>query len=173
MGTEIGEAIADAGPLIHLREIERLHFLRIFETLYVPDAVWAETVGQKHLPEAELAQLGNVERSSPGTGRVATFIEEQALTHLDAGERTCLYLLQQHYASLVLTDDLAVRDAVKKLGGTPVGSLGVIIKAYQMEEIALEEAEHLLHALHRSSTLFVTEAIVELATEQLRAARER
>lgn len=168
MGAEIDEAIADAGPLIHLREIGALHFLRLFEPLYIPDAVWGETVGQGRVPDTELAQLDNVKRPSFDADHVAAFIEEQDLAHLHAGERACLYLLRQQYASLVLTDDLAVRDAVKRLGGTPVGSLGVIVRAFRTGQITLGKAEHLLHGLHRNSTLFVTEAIVELAIEQLR-----
>lgn len=168
MGAAIDEAIADAGPLIHLREIGALHFLRLLEALHIPDAVWAETVGQGRVSDAELVQLGNVKRHSFGVERIAAFVEEQDLTHLHTGERACLYLLQQQDTSLVLTDDLAVRDVVKGLGGTPVGSLGVIVRAYWVGKITLEEAEHLLYALHRNSTLFVTETIVELAVEQLR-----
>lgn len=168
MGAEIGEAIADAGPLIHLREIGALHFLRLFEALHIPDAVWAETVGQGRVPDTDLAQLGNVKRHAFDAARIAAFVEKQSLTHLHTGEQACLYLLQQQDASLVLTDDLSVRDAVKELGGTPVGSLGIIVRAYRVGQTTLQEAERLLHALHRSSTLFVTEAIVELAVEQLR-----
>lgn len=37
-------AVIDAGPLIHLAEIDGLNLLTIFETLHLPEAVWLETV---------------------------------------------------------------------------------------------------------------------------------
>ncbi len=36
-------AVADAGPLIHLHEIDRLSLLQLFALLHIPDAVWQET----------------------------------------------------------------------------------------------------------------------------------
>ncbi len=68
---------------------------------------------------------------------------------------------------ILLTDDLAVRDAAKRLGLTPVGSLGVIVRAYRLGHIILTQAEHRIAALYDASSLFVTRAIVELAIEQL------
>jgi predicted nucleic acid-binding protein len=68
---------------------------------------------------------------------------------------------------VLLTDDLAVRDAAKLLHVTPVGSLGVIVRAYHTQRILLSEAEQYMYALHDVSSLFVTRAIVELAVAQL------
>jgi predicted nucleic acid-binding protein len=41
---------------------------------------------------------------------------------------------------VLLTDDLAARDAAKVLGLTPVGSLGIIARACQMGRITTDEA---------------------------------
>ncbi len=57
---------------------------------------------------------------------------------------------------LLLTDDLAARDAVKRLSLNPVGSLGVIVHAFQQELISLDEAERFLSELYSVSGLFVT-----------------
>lgn len=45
---------------------------------------------------------------------------------------------------VLLTDDLAARDATKVLGLTPVGSLGIIARACQMGRITTDEAERRL-----------------------------
>jgi predicted nucleic acid-binding protein len=66
-----------------------------------------------------------------------------------------------------LTDDLAVRDAAKLLNIVPVGSLGIVVKAYKSGQISLNYAEQSITALHDNSSLFVTRAIVEIAIEQL------
>ena len=70
--------------------------------------------------------------------------------------------------STLLTDDLAVREAAKSLNLTPVGSLGIVVRAYHLGNISLAEAEYCLNALYDVSSLFVTRAIVGLAIEQLR-----
>ena len=69
---------------------------------------------------------------------------------------------------VLLTDDLAVRRAAKALGLTPVGSSGIIAKAHQMGRIFIDTAEHHLRQLYSVSSLFVTQAIVDLAIEQMR-----
>ncbi|WP_022836913.1 hypothetical protein [Salisaeta longa] len=168
MGAEIGPAIADAGPLIHLHEIGCLSFLQLFSVLHVPDAVWNETVGQGRVPPHQIESLDNVLRHAERGQDVQAFIDQESLDDLQYGEQACLWLLAQQEDSLVLTDDLAVRDAVKERGGTPVGSLGIVVRAYRAECIDLDRAERLLRRLHEDSTLFVTEAIVDLAVEQLR-----
>lgn len=68
-----------------------------------------------------------------------------------------------------LTDDLAVRDAASRLGLTPVGSLGVVMKACVKGLTSYDGAEERILELHKSSTLFVTQTIVDLALERLRA----
>ncbi|RKY69208.1 MAG: hypothetical protein DRQ02_01715 [Candidatus Latescibacterota bacterium] len=49
----------------------------------------------------------------------------------------------------------------------PVGSLGVVLRAYRVGHIPLAEAERRIVELYDVSSLFVTPAIVELAIEQL------
>jgi predicted nucleic acid-binding protein len=85
-------AVADAGPLIHLHEIDRLSLLRIFTLLYIPDAVWQETVDQNRLSQAGVLELGNVQPSSLSPAKVDRFILDNHLDALHVGERQCLYL---------------------------------------------------------------------------------
>ena len=47
MGTgTVTSAVADAGPIIHLSEIDALQFLHVFDHLLIPNEVWNETVGK-------------------------------------------------------------------------------------------------------------------------------
>lgn len=168
MGNGIIEiAVADAGPLIHLAEIDCLSLLRICAILHIPEIVWAETAGQGRVAEDDVLKIGNIERQYPIQTEVIQFVKDNGLENLHAGERESLYVCQQKGVSLVLTDDLAVRDAAKKLNLTPVGSLGIIIRAYRGGLIALEEAQKYIVNLQDISSLFVTRAIIELAIEEL------
>lgn len=69
--------------------------------------------------------------------------------------------------SPLLTDDLAVRYRAKSLGLTPVGSLGIVVRAYHLDAISREAAVSKIQALQDISSLFVTPAIVALAIGQL------
>jgi predicted nucleic acid-binding protein len=169
MGTEIGAAIADAGPIIHLYEIGVLRFLRLFDPVHVPEAVWEETVGEERVPPSSLNDLDVLERHHVRSAQVQSLVDRTGLHHLQKGECECLSFLDIQDPDLLLTDDLAVRDAVDELGGTPVGSLGVVVRACRENWIDIDEAERLLRQLHEASTLFVTEALIEIAIDQLQA----
>ncbi len=169
MGNEnLKHVVVDAGPVIHLKEICCLSYLQIFPTLHIPDAVWTETVGHGHLTKEELNELENIKRHTVNNLDVGRFIRDNGCEDLDDGERECLYLCKSIDVPLVLTDDLAVRDAAKRLDIVPIGSLGVVVKAYHAGIISLAEAESRLNNLYDISSIFVTRAIVEIAIEQLR-----
>jgi predicted nucleic acid-binding protein len=74
---------------------------------------------------------------------------------------------RQAGVEIILTDDLAAREAAKILSLTPVGSLGIVVRAYRLGDISLVDAERLLTDLYNLSSLFVTRAIVDLAIQQL------
>jgi predicted nucleic acid-binding protein len=95
-------------------------------------------------------------------------VQDNGLEALHGGECECLYLCRQAAAAVLLTDDLAAREASRNLGLTPVGSLGIVARAYRLSRLSLAEAERYLWDLYTVSTLFVTPAIVELAIQQLR-----
>lgn len=133
-----------------------------------PEEVWREVVGQGYVPEADLLAC-HVGRERHPTD-IEAFVAAEGLGHLQRGEQECLHLCRRLGVSILLTDDLAARDAAQRLAFTPVGSLGVIVRAFRLGRVTLEEAERLLRRLRDDTTLFVTPTIVDLAIEQLRTA---
>jgi predicted nucleic acid-binding protein len=109
VGTGEMRVVSDAGPLVHLAEIESLPLLSIFEGLHIPEAVWLETVGQERVSQTDVLGLGNVQRHTLSQTEVTRFIEKNNLAKLHVGERECLYLCRQIGVPVLLTDDLAVR----------------------------------------------------------------
>jgi len=168
---KLKEAVADSGPLIHLSEIGCLQLLSLFDRLYVPNAVWFETVERDRLSERELSSATNIQRHTLSHGHVEQFITKYKIAGLHSGEQECLLLAQEKSIAILLTDDMAVRDAAKQLDLIPVGSLGVVIKAYTRGQILLEDAEKYIGNLYSVSSLFVTRTIADLAIEMLRAPR--
>jgi len=117
----VSAAVIDAGPLIHLHEVGLLHHLAIFSTLHVPSEIWRETVGELRVPERILLDLGV--RREAHLDDLAHFVETNNLGALHPGEQECLHACRSENISILLTDDLAVRDAAKRLDITPVRSL--------------------------------------------------
>ena len=62
----------------------------------------------------------------------------------------------------------AVREAAKRIRLVPVGSLGIVAKAYHMRTISMTDAQHYILNLYEVSSLFVTKVIVEMAIDRLR-----
>ncbi|CAG0936346.1 hypothetical protein TFLX_05216 [Thermoflexales bacterium] len=171
MGAGDEVAVVDAGPLIHLTEIEALHTLTVFSELHLPQAVWAETVEPGRVSADRLAKLSII-RHALVPREITQFSQTQTLTALHLGEQACLFLCYQLNVPLLLTDDLAARDAAKRLGLKSVGSLGVVVRAYRQGLIPLADAERFLNDLYAVSSLFVTKDIVEIAIQQLRPASQ-
>ena len=161
-------AVADSGPLIHLAEIGCLRFLRVFDSIAIPDAVWRETVEQNRLSQHEISSASNIQRHSTSYSEVAQFTKDNNLSDLHTGEQECLYLCRKKNIPVLLTDDMAVRDAAKRLDFTPIGSLGIVVRAYREKYISLKDAELTILDLYEVSSLFVTRDIAELAIAQLR-----
>jgi predicted nucleic acid-binding protein len=167
LGTGSISAVSDAGPLVHLAEINCLPLLSLFERLHIPEAVWLEAVESGRTPELDVLRLGNVQRHTLSQAEIVLFIEENNLKELHTGERECLYLCQQIGVPILLTDDLAVREVAQRLNLRPVGSLGVVVRAHLAGHISLADAEQHITELYEVSSLFISRAIVELAVEQL------
>ena len=157
-------AVADTGPLIHLAEIDHLPLLSTFDPLHVPNAVWREAERPATIrPGLALARRHEIEARE-----VSQFAAGKKLERLQAGELEGLYLCSQLRVPIILTDDLAVREAARDLALQPIGSLGIIAHAFRAGRIARQVAEQALVDLYDVSSLFVTRTIVDLAIERLR-----
>lgn len=132
--------VADAGPLIALRQIDHLDLLRIvFERVTVPEIVAREVAPT--IPE--LPDWIAVER-------IPLAAAPPEWPNLDDGERAALLLARAISARLVLIDDLDGRNAAIRSGLAITGTAGVLLLAKRTGSIA--EVRPLLDQL--SSTGF-------------------
>ena len=149
-------AVADAGPLIHLAEIDSLTLLSVLHDRYVPETVYEEIAAGGVPSEMEALSY---ERVTPGGTRVGK-------PELDAGEQAALAVADE-YDIVLLTDDLAARDVATETGVEVHGSLGIIALAYSENRIERGEAAERMRALQRETSLFVTDAVVERGIDML------
>ena len=149
-------AVSDAGPLIHLDEIDSLELLSTFDVLLLPETVYTE-IEAGGVPDG-LGAL-SYELVEADTSRAGT--EE-----LDAGERAAIAVAEER-GVVLLTDDLAARETASDAGTEVHGSIGVIALGYGRGLLDRNEAASRMRALHRETSLFVTEAVVERGIRML------
>jgi predicted nucleic acid-binding protein len=149
-------AVSDARPPIHLAEIDSLELLATFDTLLVPETVYDE-IDAGGVPDG-LADL-SYELVEADESRVGT--EE-----LDAGERAASAVAEER-GVVLLTGDLAAREAASDADVEVHGSIGVIALGHARRVLEKDEAASLMRALQRETNLFVTEAVVEHGIQML------
>ena len=149
-------AVSDAGPLIHLAEIDALELLSAFDTLLIPETVYAEV-------EAGGVPDGFSDLSYELVDAVAGQLSSE---ELDAGERAALAVAADHDA-VFLTDDLAAREAASEAGVDVHGSIGIIALGYDCEMVNRDRAASLMQALQQETSLFLTRAVVERGIRRL------
>jgi predicted nucleic acid-binding protein len=100
----------------------------------------------------------------PALGDIEYELVEAEVTELtvelDPGETAALAVASERSAVL-LTDDLAARDAAEDLDVEVHGSIGVIALAYTRGELTKSKAIELMRALQTETSLFITDAVVE------------
>lgn len=151
--------VADAGPFIHLGEIDALDLLETIDELLVPETVRSE-LEAGGVPDGFEKLDFEVVAAEEG--------EQQFDAGLDDGESAALAVATERDAVL-LTDDMAAREAATEAGIEVHGSIGVVALAFRRDELTEEAAVELMRSLQTETSLFVTDAVVEHGIEILRA----
>jgi len=157
--TEI-PAVCDAGPLIHLSEIERADLLSQFSPLFVPETVRCEAISFVRPVDLSIEFV-------PVSGADRHVIVGRISEKLDAGEIDCLALCLREKPPLFLTDDLKARKEASRLGIVVHGSVGIVVRACRKALITLPQADEALRKLGECRSLFVSRAVIELGRQQL------
>ena len=127
MKIEEGTVVVDAGPLIHLDELQSLDLLDDLAPLFAPEVVSHEV--KTHRPKLNCDQISGLhivsEKVSIST-RLSTLAKSFVL---DLGEVEALALAEQHRLQTFLTDDSAARLVAESLGFKVHGTIGILIRS--------------------------------------------
>lgn len=145
--------VCDAGPLIHLDQLDCLDLLADFSRVVVPDVVWREV--ELHRPTAFDQKTIRGERLKPREEPTTELIALHRLLALHAGEIQALQPAQELAADFLLTDDSAAKLAAKSLHVSAHGTLGVLLRSIRRRQRTPEEILNVLNALPVRSTLHV------------------
>jgi predicted nucleic acid-binding protein len=164
--TETLAVVCDAGPLIHLDELDALALLADFRRVLVPSAVWLEV---EHHRSSALSRPGIAfSQVMPRAEPDVHFLALAQGFSLDAGEREALRVAVEHPEALLLTDDAAARLAGELLRIRVHGTIGVLIRAIRRRQRSPFEVISLIERIPTQSSLHVRPVAVHEALDQLR-----
>jgi uncharacterized protein len=157
--------VSDTSPIRALSHLGRLNLLStLFEKVYVPTAVVEELEDPTaELPPLKGAYLPFVEIRNPtDQARVKHFLQT-----LDRGESEALALALEVRAASILVDELAARQEAERVGLTPVGVLGILIRGKELGEVPLiaPEIDRLQHEINFFISPQLRRDVLRLANE--------
>lgn len=158
--------LCDAGPLIALGKLNRLHLLAdLYGTVSVPRAVYREAVSEgllRGLPDALTVRLFWETQGWPvvdvSEALRAAYVPTVVL---DPGETELLALAQAQPDSLILVDDEAARAEARRLNLTTRGTLGIITQAHRAAILSLPQTELLIREIAARRDIWISSKLCE------------
>ena len=143
--------VSDTTPLISLLKIGRLDLLKkLFREIIIPNAVFYElTADRRFKLESEQIKCKDFikVKSVKNSESVDIFKGE---TGLDRGESETIILADKLKADLLLMDEAKGRNISIKMGHKIIGTIGILLAAYEEKELTAEEVKDCIDGLQRS-----------------------
>ncbi len=156
--------VCNAGPLIHLDQLDSLDLLSDFQSVSVTETVWTEVLHHRAeaLPQPFLMKAVPVPAGPPGVAALCRAFS------LDAGEASCLALLSGMPGAMFLTDDAAARLVAANMGIEVHGTIGVLLRSLRTRKRTPVQVLRLLDEIPVRSTLFIDHALLGQVRMQVR-----
>jgi predicted nucleic acid-binding protein len=151
--------VCDAGPIIHLDEVDCLDLLAEFAEVLIPDAVWIEI--QRHRPTSLISPTAKFLRVIPNTPLTEELQTLSRLFALHAGELQALQVATEFRADLLLTDDTAARLAAKNMAIPVHGTIGILLRSIRRNQRTASDVANVLRSLSTTSTLHIRQALLD------------
>ncbi len=143
--------ISDSTPLISLMKAARLEILEsLFQEVFIPEAVFSElTVNPKYAAEAELIRKSPFIKVVSVKEKKAVDIHRRA-SGLDLGESEAIVYADDNKADVLLMDEAKGRQVAKAMGIYIMGTVGVLLFAYDQKVLSDIDVEEALERLKKS-----------------------
>ena len=157
------DCVFDAGPFIHINEIDELRIFKLFHKILTTEEILNECRRIKEV----ISRIKNVECKQllPESKDFARYVSEKYF--IDLGESTGIALCKQERIELFFTDDLDARDTARHLGFDAHGTIAVLVRAFREKILTKNETVDALDRLHKQSSLFVTKEIVYTVVKEI------
>lgn len=143
--------VSDTTPLISLLKIGRIGLLeKLFGQVMIPQAVYNElTVDERFKQEAEQIEQSPfiIVKAVKNAGAVNVL---KRATGLDQGESEAIVLTDELNADLLLMDEAKGRTVSREMGISIMGTIGILMAAYEENELTSKEAKECIDLLQRT-----------------------
>ena len=150
--------ICDAGPIIHLDEINCLNLLNSFEEIILPLSVEREIAVYR--PSALVGSSLTVRRQAESLDTGEKLLVLSQIFSLDAGETEALILMKSNPNAIFLTDDAAARLVAEQMRFKVHGTIGILIRSIRRGQKKPEEVLQILEDLPKKSSLHIKHSLL-------------
>jgi predicted nucleic acid-binding protein len=154
--------VCDAGPIIHLSELNQLSLLFDFPTIFVTQSVAKEV--EKHRP-IHLNEWPLEIVSEPVIDLQLSVLAKAYGLH--TGEISALSFARTQNPVIFLTDDAAARLAAIQMSLRVHGTIGILLRAVRTRLKSVSEIKSCLESIPHSSTLHIQANLIHHAIEEL------
>ena len=136
--------VSDTTPLISLLKIDRIGLLeKLFGQVLIPQAVFDELTADERF-KLEADQI-----------RRKQFIKVEAVKNsesvrLDQGESEAIILTDEQNADVLLMDEAKGRTISFQMGFKIMGTIGILMAAYEEDELTADEVRKCVEGLQRA-----------------------
>lgn len=159
--------VSDTTPLIALMKVSRLDVVqKLFSEILIPMAVLKElTSNYAFQSEAEQILHCSFIRAVEVNEPKAVDILRRS-TGLDLGESEAIIYADDHHADVLLMDERKGRQVAKSMGLRVMGTIGIILEAYEEKILTAQEAKETLMLLKENGQR-ISESLVHYAISRI------
>lgn len=159
--------VSDTTPIISLIKIDKLDILkRMFGEVQIPKAVFDElTSNVLFQKEAKAVVACDYIKKMPVDNMKSVDLLRRS-TNLDAGESEAIVLADSLDNSILLIDEAKGRKIAKNMGLNIMGTIGILLVAYEDGLLNKESIEECIEVI-RDSKLRISEALLDLLNDKI------
>lgn len=143
--------VSDTTPLISLLKIDKVYLLeKLFGRIFILQAVFNELVIDKRFIEEADIIRNNSQIEVKEVGSLEAVDILRRLTGLDIGESEAIVLADELSVDVLLMDEAKGRNVSKELGHKVMGTIGIIMVAYEENLLTSEDVKECIEQLKKS-----------------------
>ena len=160
--------VSDTTPLISLMKIDRLSLVRdLFGEILIPQAVFDELTSDPRFPieSRMIADAGYIRCEDIQDYAYVDLLRRAS--GLDAGESEAILLCDSKKADLLLMDEVKGRQVARQMGLTVMGTIGMLMAAYDSALLSRAEIEECIRILKENGR-HISELLYQQLMDRLR-----
>ncbi len=159
MTEKLKAVVFDAGPIIHLDELNCLYLLGEFQEILLAESVCDEI--NHHRPLAlhqSSLSLIRCPQKYPTGKQLCTMCR---IFSLDSGEIGSLAIMESNPGAVFFTDDTAARLVAEQMGFKVHGTIGILVRSIKQGQMNPVQVLNILKEIPQKSTLHIKSSLLE------------